>query len=83
MLYSIKNKDELEKLNELIFLENEVRELRLQDDLGWQNFHENMKKVLEPITDTFQNTSEGLTKTMMLTSKENNKALDILTNRVL
>ena len=33
-----------------------------------------MKKVFEPVTDTIKNTSEDLTKTMMLTSKQKNKA---------
>ena len=42
-----------------------------------------MKKVLEPLTDTIKNTSEDLTKNMMLTSKENNKALENLHNKLL
>ena len=36
MLYSIKNKEELEKLNELVSLQNQVQEVRLQDTLGKQ-----------------------------------------------
>ena len=31
MLYSIKNRDDLEKLEELTSLQNQVEELRLQD----------------------------------------------------
>ena len=36
-----------------------------------------MKKVFEPVTDTIKNTSEGLTKTMMLRFKKNNIAFQI------
>ena len=51
--------------------------------MGKQNFHENTKKVFEPVTDTNKKTSEDLIKTMMLTSKENSKALQILNVKVL
>ena len=34
MLYSIKNKEKLENLNELVSLQNQVNEARLQDKLG-------------------------------------------------
>ena len=44
MLYSIKIKDDLEKLNELNSLQSQVKTLRLQDKLGKQNFYEDMKK---------------------------------------
>ena len=52
MLYSIKNEDDLEKLNDLVSLQNQEKALRLQDKLGKQNFPEDMKKVFEPNTDT-------------------------------
>ena len=81
MLYSIKNRDHLEKLNNLVSSQNRVRELRLQDHLGKQNFHENIKKVFEPVTVTTESTSEDLTKTMMLTSEENNKVLENLNDK--
>ena len=42
-----------------------------------------MEKVSEPVTDTIKNTSEDLTKTMMLTSKENKIALEILNHKTL
>ena len=50
MLYSIKNREDLENLNELASLQDQVKTIRLQDKLGKQNFHNNMKKVFEPIT---------------------------------
>ena len=37
-------------------------EKRLQDKLGKQNVHENMKKVFEPVFDTIKNTSEKIKK---------------------
>ena len=44
MLYSIKNKGDLEKLEELASLQNQVEEVRLRDKLGKQKFHGNIKK---------------------------------------
>ena len=83
MLYSIKNVDELEKLNELVSLQNQVKVDRLQDKLGKQNFHEDMKKVFEPVTKSLENTSENLTKAITESSKENNLALENLNNKLL
>ena len=46
MLYSIKDREDLEKLNELVSLEDQVKTVRLQDKLGKQNFHEDVKNYL-------------------------------------
>ena len=46
MLYSIKYREDLEKLNELVSLQDQVKTVRLQDKLGKQNFHENIKKII-------------------------------------
>ena len=50
MLYSIKDREDLKNLEELVSLENQVKVVKLQDKLGKQNFHEDTKKVFEPIT---------------------------------
>ena len=39
MLYSYENEEDLENLNELISLQGQVKEVRLQHKLGKQNFH--------------------------------------------
>ena len=52
------------KLNELVSLGSQVKAVRLQDKLGKQNFHEDMKKVFEPVTKSTKDVSEGVTKTM-------------------
>ena len=83
MLYSIKNIEELEKLNELASLQDQVKVVRLQDKLGKQNFHEDMKKVFETVTKSLENTSEKLTKAITEPSKENNLALENLNNKLL
>ena len=83
MLYSIKNIEELEKLNELVSLQDQVKVVKLQDKLGQQNFHEDMKKVFEPVTKSLKNTSENLTKAITESSKENNLALENLNNKLL
>ena len=46
MLYSIKNEEDLEKLNEAISLQKQVQEIRLQNKLGDQNYHEHIKKKI-------------------------------------
>ena len=83
MLYSFKDREDLEKLNELASLQNEVKVLRLQDKLGKQNFHEDMKKVFEPVTKSLENTSENLTKAITETSIKNNLAIENINNNLL
>ena len=83
MLYSIKNREDLENLNELVSLQDQVKTVRLQDKLGEQNFHENIKKVFEPVTKSIENTSRDITKTITETSLKNNEALENLNNKLL
>ena len=83
MLYSIKDREDLENLNELASLQDQVKVVRLQDKLGKQNFHEDMKKAFEPVTKSLENTSENLTKAITESSKENNLALENLNNKLL
>ena len=82
MFYSITNREDLGKLEELVSLKNQVEEVRLQDTLGQQSFHENIEKVFEPVTDTIKNTFENLTKTLSESATENNQALENLTGKV-
>ena len=39
MLYSFKDREDLEKLEELASIQDQVKVVRLQDKLGKQNFH--------------------------------------------
>ena len=64
-MFTIKNKEE-----ELASLKNQLDELRLQEKLGNQNFHEDLKKIYNSITDTFEDASRDITKTMMETTKQ-------------
>ena len=73
----------MKKLEQLASLQSQVKTVRLRDKLGKQDFHEDIKKVFESVTGTIKNTSEVWTKTMMLTSKENNKALENLNKKLL
>ena len=50
MLYSNKDREDSEKLEELVLLESQVKAVRLKDKLSKQNFYEDMKKVFEPVT---------------------------------
>ena len=83
MLYSIKDREDLEKLEELASLQNQVKVDKLQDKLGEQNFHEDLKKVFEPVTKSLENTSENLTKAITETSIKNNQAIENVNNKLL
>ena len=83
MLYSIKNREDLEKLEDLVSLQNQVKVVRLQDKLGEQNFLEDIKKVFEPVTKSLENTSENLTKAITETSIKNNLAIENINNNLL
>ena len=83
MLFPIRNVEDLENLNELVSLQNQVKVVKLQDRLGEQNFHEDLKKVFEPVTKSLNNTSENITKAITESSKDNNLTLENLNNKLL
>ena len=83
MFFSIKDREDLENLEELLSLENQVKVVKLQDKLGKQNFHEDMKKVFEPVTKSLENTSQDITKTLTETSIKNNQAIENLNSKLL
>ena len=83
MMFPIRNKEDLQNLNEVASLQNQVKVVRLQDKLGKQNFHEDMTKVFEPLTDTLKKTSENITKTITENSINNNKAIENLNEKIL
>ena len=82
-MYSIKNRENLENLNELITLQSLVKALELQYKVEKQNFQEDMKKIFEPSTKTVKDTSQDITKTTTATSKKKNKALLNLREKLL
>ena len=83
MLFSIKDREDLENLVELVLLENQVKVVKLQDKLGKQNFHEDMKKVFEPVTKSLEKTSQDITKTITQSSIKKNQAIEKLNNKLL
>ena len=83
MMFPIRNVEDLQNLNEAVSLQNQVKVVRLQDKLGKQNFHEDMTKVFEPLTDTLKRTSEKITKTITENSINNNKAILDLNEKIL
>ena len=83
MLFPIKNREDLEKLNELVSLQNQVKTVRLQNKLGEQNFREDLEEVYEPVTKTIKNVSENISKTLTESFINNNKAIENLNEKVL
>ena len=79
----IKNIEELKNLNKLVSSENQVKVVRLQDKLGKQNFHEDLKKVFQLVTKSNKNVSEEVADTVTGTSNNNNRALENLNNKFL
>ena len=55
----------------------------MQDKLGKQNFHQDMKKVFEPVTKSNKDVSEEVTKTMTKNSIKSNQAIKNLNNKFL
>ena len=80
MMFPIKDREDLQKLNEVVSLQNEVKVVRLQNKLGEQNFHEDMTKVFEPLTNTLKKTSDNITKTITENSINNNKTKKAIEN---
>ena len=84
MLYPINNREDLQKLDEAVSLQNQVRAVRVQDKLGDQNYHEDAKKIFKPMTDAIKNTSENITKSLTENSNNsNNKAIENLNEKIL
>ena len=83
MMFSIKDREDSEKLNELVSLQEQVKVVRLQDKLGKQNFHEDWKEVFELVTKSLEKTSENITKTITENSINNNKAIENLNEKIL
>ena len=82
-MFPIKDREDLEKLNELILLKDQVQEVRLQNKLGEQNYHEDVKKLFKPMTEEIKSTSEKITKTLTENSNNNNKAIENLNEKKL
>ena len=75
--------EDLQKLDEAVPLQNQVKVVRLQNKLGKQNFHEDMKEVFEPLTNTLKKTSENISNTITETSIKNIKVISDLNEKVL
>ena len=83
MLFPINKREDLQNLNELVSLQNQVNEVRLQDRLGEQNYHEDSKKLFKPMTDVIKSTSKNITKTLTENAINNNKAIENLNEKIL
>ena len=82
-MFQIKNRNDLQKLEELASLQNQVEELRLQDKPGGQNYQQKTKKLFETLTDAIKNTYQDIIKAITKTSFKNNQAVWDLNENVL
>ena len=53
------------------------------EKLSKQNFHEDIRKVFEPVTKSLEESSQDITKTITETSIKNNQALENLKDKLL
>ena len=83
MLFPNRNIEDLQNLNEAVSLQNQVKDVRLRDKLGKQNFQDDMEEVFEPLNNTLKKTSENITKTITESSINNNKAISDLNEKIL
>ena len=81
MMFPITNVEDLQKLKKAVSLQNQLHQVRLQDKLGEENYHEDAKKFFKPMTDVIKDTSENLTKTITENSINNNKAIENLNEK--
>ena len=79
-MFSIKNREDLENLNELVSLKNQVKASNLQDELG-KKIHDDMKKVFEPDTERIKDVSQDVRKAITVTLEENDKVLANLNDK--
>ena len=83
MLFPIRNIEDLQNLNDAVSLQKQVQQVRLQNKLGDQNYHENINKFFKPMTDEIKKTSENITKTLTENSNNKNKAIENLNEKIL
>ena len=74
MIQSIKNKDDLKDLEELADLQSKVKQVRLDEKLGKQGFHQDTKQQFESITKAVTDTNEKFLEE----TKYNTKAIESL-----
>ena len=66
-MYSIHNRDDLEKLKKLQKTKSSLKAERLKEKLGKQDFHYDMEEVFEPVT---ENQKQNQTKQQELSEKQ-------------
>ena len=66
-MYSIHNRDDLEKLKKLQETKSSLKAERLKEKLGKQDFHYDMEEVFEPVT---ENQKQNQTKQQALSEKQ-------------
>ena len=66
-MYSIHNRDDLEKLKKMQETKSSLKAERLKEKLGKQDFHYDMEEVFEPVT---ENQKQNISKQQELSEKQ-------------
>ena len=66
-----------DSLDELASLENQVKNLRLQNELGKQKLHLDIEKVFEPATNAFEEAANETTKEISKAVRDTTKAIEL------
>ena len=83
MIYSINKKGELKDIDDSEDLQSKLKHVRMVEKIGQHGFHYDVKELFEPIYNSIKDVSEDVTRTMMESTKENNKALTTLNSKLL
>ena len=65
-MFPIENVEDIQRKNEAVSLESQVKVVRLQDKLGKQNYHHKTEELFESVSDTIKNSSENLKKAIIV-----------------
>ena len=82
-MFPIKDLEDLEKLNELVSLQDQVKAVRLQAKLGNQKFHEGIKNYSNQLLNHLKTPLKMKQKTITETSFKDNQAMESLNKKLL
>ena len=83
MIFTPKNFDEYEKINELNETRKQLKAEQLKEKLGKQDFHYDMKEVFEPLEKAIKESDESQTRAITGALTDATKSTTALTNQLI